>query len=136
LKKSFVIITLLVSLLALGIFAASCGSSGTTTTSSPKQVVTTWLDNLKNGNWAASYKPLSAADKKKISEKEWIDTYSKQGKPPTDVKFVVSSEKITGNKATVDVKVTQGGQSQTGTIALVKEGNDWKISASASSQTP
>jgi hypothetical protein len=134
LKKSSVIIAFLVCLMALGIFAASCGSSSTTT-NTPKQVVTSWLNDLKNGNWASSYKSLSAADQKKITEKQWVETYSKQGKPPADVKFTVSSEKVTGDKASVNVKITQGGQSQSGTIVLVKEGNTWKVSASSSSQT-
>lgn len=132
-KKSGIITVVLVSLLGLGLFVAGCGQQSTTKAGSPKQVVTDWLNDLKNGNWGAAYDGLTSADKQKIPRKEWIDTYSKQGKP-TGVSFTVTGEKITGDKATVSVKTTQGSQSQTGSLALIKEGNTWKVSASTSGQ--
>jgi hypothetical protein len=132
LKKLGIITVVLVSLLGLGLFAASCGQQSASST--PKQVVQSWLNDLKNGNWSPSYDALTAADQKKITRKQWIDEYTKQGKPPADVMFTVSGEKITGNKATVSVKISQGGQNQNGSITLLKEGNAWKVSASTSSQ--
>jgi len=134
LKKSRIITVVLVSLLGLGLFVAGCGQQSTTKSSSPKQAATNWLNDLKSGNWSASYDALTSADQKKITRKEWIDTYSKQGKPAADVSFTVTGEKITGDKATVSVNMVQGGQNQSGSLALIKEGNTWKISASASSQ--
>jgi len=134
LKKSRIITVLLVSLLGLGLFAAGCGQKSTTQTGTPKQVVTNWLNDLKTGNWSASYDALTSADQKKMSRQQWVTSYSSQGKPAADVSFAVTSEKITGNKATVSVKVSQGSQSQSGSIALVKEGDAWKVSASTSGQ--
>lgn len=134
-KKSGIITVLLVSLLGLGLFAAGCGQQSTTQAGTPKQVVTNWLNDLKNGNWGASYDALTSADQKKVTRKQWVDSYSEQGKPSADVSFTVSGEKITGNKATVSVNTTMGGQSQSGSLTLVKEGNIWKVSASTSSQT-
>jgi hypothetical protein len=135
LKKSGIITVLVISLLGLGLFAASCGQKSTTSTGTPKQVVTKWLNDLKSGDWSASYDALTSADQKKITRKQWVSSYTSQGKPSADVSFAVSGEKITGDKATVSVKVTQGGQSQSGALSLVKEGNIWKVSASTSSQT-
>ncbi|HEY5532098.1 MAG TPA: DUF4878 domain-containing protein [Candidatus Anoxymicrobiaceae bacterium] len=134
-KKSRIITVLLVSLLGLGLFAAGCGQKSTAQTGTPKQVVTNWLNDLKSGNWSASYDSLTSADQKKMTRKQWVASYSSQGKPAADVSFAVTSEKITGDKATVTVKITEGGQSQSGPITLVKEGNTWKISASTSGQT-
>lgn len=134
-KKSGIITVLLVSLLGLGLFAVGCGQQSTTQTGTPKQAVTSWLNDLKNGDWSATYNALTSADQKKITREQWISTYSSQGKPSADVSFTASGEKITGNKATVNVKITQGGQSQSGSINLVKEGNTWKVSASTSGQT-
>jgi Domain of unknown function (DUF4878) len=135
LKKSIIVTVLLVGLLGLGLFAVGCGSGGTSQADTPKQAATNWLNDLKNGNWAATYDALSSADQKKITRQQWIDNYKKQGKPAADTSFTVSSEKVNGKNATVTVKITQGGQSQSGSLSLIKEGDNWKISASTSGQT-
>jgi hypothetical protein len=135
LKKSIIVTVLLVSLLGLGLSAVGCGGGGTSGGGTPKQAATNWLNDLKNGNWGATYDALSSADQKKITRQQWIDNYKKQGKPAADTSFTVSGEKVNGQNATVTVKITQGGQSQSGSLSLIKEGNNWKISASTSGQT-
>lgn len=132
-KKSLFVVACLALLLSLGVFAAACGQSGGGTSGgskTPKQVVTTFLNDLKTGNYADAYKQLSAADQKQGTEKQFADAYAQQGKPPADLTFSATSEKISGNKAVVQVKESQGGQSQNMSVALVKEGGAWKISSS------
>ncbi|MHB8894362.1 MAG: nuclear transport factor 2 family protein [Candidatus Geothermincolia bacterium] len=130
-KKSLIVVICLAFLLVLGVLVAACGQSSTAS-NTPKQIVNSWFTNLKNGNWSAAYDQLSAPDKKDITRQQWVDTYTKQGKPPADFAFSVTKEKITGDKAVVDVKISQGGQSETGSIACVKDGNVWKVSATDS----
>ena len=133
-KKTLFVVACIALLLGLGLLVAACGQSGTSGGSNtPKQAVQSMLDALKKGDWSAAYNQLSAADKKQITLKQWTDAYAKQGAPPKDLTWTISSEKTTGNDAVVTVKMSQGGQSQSVPFAAVKDGNTWKVSASKSS---
>jgi hypothetical protein len=132
LKKALILVVGLALLLALGVLVSACGQSNTQT-NTPKQVATQMMDDLKAGNWTAAYNLLSSADKKLVTLKQWTDTYTKQGTPPKDLTYSVTKTKLDGNKAVVTLKISQGGQSQEVPLALVKEGNTWKISTSTSS---
>jgi len=139
LKKLLVAVCLAV-LVAAVLLVASCGQATTTKSGSgtPTQAVTTMLELMKKGDFASGYNMLSAADKKQITSKQWIDENKKQTPDPASanagVSFKVTSEKVTGDKAVVVVKMSEGSQSQNVSFATVKEGSKWLVGLEASGQ--
>lgn len=116
----------LVALLALG-----CGAS-TTDSRTPSQVVKAFFDEVVRNDAAASYKLISATDKKQLSAAEWKKFVQEQASGVTagggPVTMNVKSGKTSGKGAVVSVELKQGTDSESLDVVTEKEGGGWKVS--------
>ncbi len=126
----------LFSLLAIAvIFMAGCSSS-----SSPSGVVNSFLTAMKDGDIEkiktfitesdvtllnAGQKMAEAFGAKEDIQKKMSEEFKAKSK---SVSFSVKGEKVEGDKATVDVEVTENGKSEKHPFELKKEKGEWKIS--------
>jgi ketosteroid isomerase-like protein len=127
----------LYSLLAIAvIFMAGCSGSS----SSPSGVVNSFLTAMKDGDIEkiktyitesdvtllnAGQKMAEAFGGKEDIQKKMSDEFKAKSK---SVSFSVKGEKVEGDKATVDVEITENGKSETHPFELKKEKGTWKVS--------
>jgi Domain of unknown function (DUF4878) len=134
LKKSLPFVLLLV-LIACVLLIEACGTS-TSTASSPKQAVENLLSAVKKNDYNAIYDMLTAKDKKQVTRQEWVaansSTPASVAEGNTKLTWSITGSKVTGNTASINVKLTQGAQSENVTFSLTKESGTWKVSLSTS----
>ena len=127
------------SCLSLLIVLYSCNSSNS---GSPKGTVSAFIEAAKTGNIAEVKKHITKSDVSLIEmgesflakfdpngAKDMTDKMAKEFKDKTkDASIEIKDEKVDGDKATVDVKFSHEGKSETRPFSLVKEDGQWKIS--------
>lgn len=122
--KSNKLSILLVALVACVVFAAAaCGNANT-----PSGVYKTYQQALRSKDAAKvkgtmSKKMLSVLEETAAKRKKTSDELITSGLPMSPVLPTVSNEKIDGDKATVEVKDSDG---KTKTESFVKEDGNWK----------
>lgn len=122
LKKAVVGLSLVIMLSAAG-----CGGQAPART--PSRVTVDFMDALRNGEFAAAYEMLSAADRGNLTEKQWTEDVGRElAGIDESVTCEVTDEESAKNEAVVGIELTQGGESETFYIVLVKEGDAWKVS--------
>jgi Domain of unknown function (DUF4878) len=124
-------------LLTASILLFSCNNSNT---SSPTNAINAFLDAMKKGDQTAfksmltkkDVEVMEAAEKMAKSmglsdetTKQMKDEYILKAKSAT---YTIKSEKVEGDKATVDVEIKDADKTDTQQFNLVKENGAWKIS--------
>lgn len=127
----------IVALLTVSIILFSCNNSDT---SSPTNAINAFLGAMKKGDQTAfksmltkkDVEVMEAAEKMAKSmglsdetTKQMKDEYILKAKSAT---YTIKSEKIEGDKATVDVEIKDADKTDTQQFNLVKENGAWKIS--------
>lgn len=127
----------IVVLLTVSIILFSCNNSDT---SSPTNAINTFLGAMKKGDQTAFKSMLTKKDVEVMEVAEKIaksmgisDETTKQLKDEYILKaksatYTIKSEKIEGDKATVDVEIKDADKTDTQQFNLVKENGAWKIS--------
>lgn len=127
----------IVVLLTVSIILFSCTNSDT---SSPTNAINTFLGAMKKGDQTAFKSMLTKKDVEVMEVAEKIaksmgisDETTKQLKDEYILKaksatYTIKSEKIEGDKATVDVEIKDADKTDTQQFNLVKENGAWKIS--------
>ncbi|HEV7163671.1 MAG TPA: hypothetical protein VGN25_10490 [Solirubrobacteraceae bacterium] len=115
---------------------AACGSAVSTSSfSGAKHEVAQVVSNLQADATAAEQKKvcaddLAAAVVTRLGGQKSCETAIKNQLAEVDsLEVSVQSIQISGASATAHVKSEQSGKSKAGTVALVKEGKSWKVSA-------
>ena len=127
----------IVALLTVSIILFSCNNSDT---SSPTNAINAFLGAMKKGDQTAFKSMLTKKDVEvmEVAEKmaksmglsdettkQLKDEYILKAKSAT---YTIKSEKIEGDKATVDVEIKDADKTDTQQFNLVKENGAWKIS--------
>lgn len=127
----------IVVLLTVSIILFSCNNSDT---SSPTNAINAFLGAMKKGDQTAFKSMLTKKDVEVMEVAEKIaksmgisDETTKQLKNEYILKaksatYTIKSEKIEGDKATVDVEIKDADKTNTQQFNLVKENGAWKIS--------
>lgn len=127
----------IVVLLTVSIILFSCTNSDT---SSPTNAINAFLGAMKKGDQTAFKSMLTKKDVEVMEVAEKIaksmgisDETTKQLKDEYILKaksatYTIKSEKIEGDKATVDVEIKDADKTDTQQFNLVKENGAWKIS--------
>lgn len=111
------------------LLAASCGSGGGVGRV-PKDTVDAFFTAIKNGDFDSAYGMLSASDRQQVTMEQWREANT--GTEAFDFK-ISGAEKVEGKDAAVGVVLTQGGNSKSVNMALVKENGIWNVSLEKSS---
>jgi hypothetical protein len=108
----------------------SGGCSPKTGYARPSKVVTAHFNAFRTGHYDASYKLLSKDDRAQISLAEYKKEAAKQaGTTSTEpFTFKILNEKTELKDSVVGVQLSQGGQSETLYIVLVRELGAWRVS--------
>jgi len=108
----------------------SGGCSPKTGYARPSKVVTAYFNAFRTGHYDASYKLLSKDDRAQISLAEYKKEAAKQaGTTSTEpFTFKILNEKTELKDSVVGVQLSQGGQSETLYIVLVRELGAWRVS--------
>jgi hypothetical protein len=128
---------LIVFIMAVAVTAlVGCGGPS----GSPKGVVNGFLNAMKAGDVKEIKKYITASDVSLIEAAENLAKSLGQGdkmdekmqnefkEKSKNVSFDVKGEKIEGDKATVEVAVTENGKTETQPFELKKEKGEWKVS--------
>lgn len=127
----------ILSVIAIAIFLFSCNNSSTST---PSGTVTGFFEAAKKADENAFKSYLSKDDlafliaAEGMAKQKGIDEDKKQSikdefvAKAKDASFKVLSEKIEGDKATVEVEVKDGEKTNKETMNLIKEDGKWKLS--------
>jgi hypothetical protein len=116
---------LVVALMALALFAAACGGSGSPTATAKafhEAVKTRDASGIKSTMSKASLEMMETVAK--AQNKNLDDLLKDPTSAPPPASFESKDEKITGDTATVQVKDEKGNWE---TIPFVKEDGKWKI---------
>jgi hypothetical protein len=117
-----------VTVLVILFSAAGCGG-GQAPARTPSEVTQDFLETLKDGDYAAAYGMLSSADRDSMTEKQWTEDVGRElAGIDESVTCEVTDEESAKNEAVVGIELTQGGESETFYIVLLKEGGAWKVS--------
>ncbi len=125
-KKRTVVVLCLV-LVALVLFSA-CGAAN-----SPTAVVKKFMDSAKGGNINAMFdcfEPKTAEMlKSMVALAGGEEAMIEQMGFAKDMTYSIEGENVSGDKATVSVKITMSGQSETNEVPCVKVDGNWYISS-------
>jgi ABC-type phosphate transport system substrate-binding protein len=126
--RKVVVLACIFSILVAALALVGCGSgSGTSSSGTPEKVAQTFWKAAMTGDGAASWALLSKSIQTRFKNK---DAWAKSGVTNTlgSGTIEVGKAKITGDTATVTIKVMMGGTVvTTEEVSLVKEGGAWKI---------
>jgi hypothetical protein len=106
--------------LAASLAVAACGSSGG---GSDEDSVRSVVEHLRQSDEAVCGEMTDSFLKNTFKDKGTCEKQAKDSKETNS--FEIGTVKVNGSKATVSVSAKK----QKGTIALVKDGGDWKIDA-------
>ena len=95
------------------------------TRATPEKTIDAYCNALRGQDYASAYSLLSASLQKSSTETEFA---AKQQAVGHTTICTHDSASVTGNIATDNLTVVADGQSFSGTISLVSQGGDWKIS--------
>jgi ketosteroid isomerase-like protein len=124
------------TMLATVILFSSCGNQA----GSPKGTVTSFLNAMKSGDLKEIKKHITKSDVNMMEVGESLAKTFGQGDKLTEkmqnefkeksknVTFDVKDEKVEGDKATVNVAITDNGKTETQAFELKKEEGAWKVS--------
>jgi hypothetical protein len=123
-------ITLPAALCLVVLLVLSAGCSPKTGYARPSKVVTAYFNAFKAGHYNEAYKLLSKDDRSQISLEKYKEEAAKQvGTPSTEpFTFKILDEKTELKDSVVGVQLSQGGQSETMYIVLVRELGAWRVS--------
>ncbi|RIK10150.1 MAG: hypothetical protein DCC49_04135 [Acidobacteria bacterium] len=128
-KTCGIIAAIVGGLVILGIVAVVLvGKVIVDTVTAPADQVNAYLADMKSGNATAAYERTCRSFKSKYSYSEFARTLDAaeeaQGKVTS---YNVFSSNVTGNTATVSYTLVREKASDTFTVLLEKEGEDWKL---------
>lgn len=118
----------LIILVILGIAGGAAAVYFTRAT--PEKTIDAFCNALRGQDYASAYALLSPNQQKTTTELEFA---AKQLAVGHTTACKHDSANVTGNIATDNLTMVSGGQSYSGTISLVSENSDWKISIMLSS---
>jgi len=107
----------------------SAGCSPKTGYAKPSKVVTAYFNAFTTGHYDVAYKLLSKDDRSQISLAEYKKSSTALvGSSTEPFTFKITNEETELKQSVVGVVLSQGGQTETLYIALVREGAAWRIS--------
>lgn len=126
------------SFLTVAILIVGCKND----TGSPKGTVAAFIEAMKKGDIEAVKKLVTKNDAsifamaesvaKSFGKTDEIEKMKKEFiEKSKDVSFAIKDEKIDGDKATVNVDITQDSKTTTQPFQLIKEDGSWKLSFSS-----
>jgi hypothetical protein len=125
--RKVLVLACILSLLVSAAVLVGCGGGGSSS-QTPEQVMQAFFAAVKKSDANTTWNMLSADSQKQLKSKSQWEADIKQ-MASSGVDYKVGKATIKGDKGTVEVTASAGGQTQTVSISVIKENGAWKVVA-------
>ncbi len=121
------VLACILSLLVSAAVLVGCGGGGSSS-QTPEQAMQAFFAAVKKSDTNATWNMLSADSQKQLNSKSsWGEQIKQMASSSVD--YTVGKATVNGDKGSVKVTATAGGQTKTVSISVIKENGVWKVVA-------